>query len=394
MKNIIITGGELFNKGAQAMTFIAVDEMKRRFPDHRILVLSEMDLERPEEEHRQYAFTLTGWYPLKFAKAQRRPLLRILCLLRSRSEFFAAEEIYRNTDLMIDISGYALGSNWSAATCNRYLDHIEFAKAFGIPMYLMPQSFGPFDFQGEEGRKIDRRIAALLPTVRKICAREEAGVRALRETYHLDQVVFMQDLVLNNRGVDIANIFAEQPKLNVPQIAPNSVAVIPNQRNFAVGEGVSVENLYIAAIERLLSAGHSVYLLSHSAMDQEICERLKDRFAAFPSVHLLKNELNCLEFQEAVKQFCYIVGSRFHAIVHALKNGVPCIAIGWAVKYFDLMKLFNQETYVLDVRKMSGTRQIFDAIEQMEKNHEKESAHIRERVVAVQSDDVFDIIQK
>ena len=129
-------------------------------------------------------------------------------------------------------------------------------------------------------------------------------------------------------------------------------------------------------------------------MDQEICERLKDRFAAFPSVHLLKNELNCLEFQEAVKQFCYIVGSRFHAIVHALKNGVPCIAIGWAVKYFDLMKLFNQETYVLDVRKMSGTRQIFDAIEQMEKNHEKESAHIRERVVAVQSDDVFDIIQK
>ena len=129
-------------------------------------------------------------------------------------------------------------------------------------------------------------------------------------------------------------------------------------------------------------------------MDQEICERLKDRFAAFPSVHLLKNKLNCLEFQETVKQFCYIVGSRFHAIVHALKNGVPCIAIGWAVKYFDLMKLFNQETYVLDVRKMSGTRQIFDAIEQMEKNHEKESAHIRERVVAVQSDDVFDIIQK
>ena len=30
MKNIIITGGELFNKGAQAMTFITVDEMKKR----------------------------------------------------------------------------------------------------------------------------------------------------------------------------------------------------------------------------------------------------------------------------------------------------------------------------------------------------------------------------
>ena len=45
MKNIIITGGELFNKGAQAMTFITVDEMKKRFTDHNIYVLSEMDLQ-------------------------------------------------------------------------------------------------------------------------------------------------------------------------------------------------------------------------------------------------------------------------------------------------------------------------------------------------------------
>ena len=50
MKNIIITGGELFNKGAQAMTFITVDEIKKRFSDHRILVLSEMDLKRPKKE--------------------------------------------------------------------------------------------------------------------------------------------------------------------------------------------------------------------------------------------------------------------------------------------------------------------------------------------------------
>lgn len=43
MRNVIITGGELFNKGAQAMTFIAVDELRRRFPEHQIFLLSEMD---------------------------------------------------------------------------------------------------------------------------------------------------------------------------------------------------------------------------------------------------------------------------------------------------------------------------------------------------------------
>ena len=32
MRNIIITGGGLENKGAQAMTFITVNELAKRFP--------------------------------------------------------------------------------------------------------------------------------------------------------------------------------------------------------------------------------------------------------------------------------------------------------------------------------------------------------------------------
>ena len=36
MGNVIITGGDLKNKGAQAMTFVTVDEIKKRFPEERI----------------------------------------------------------------------------------------------------------------------------------------------------------------------------------------------------------------------------------------------------------------------------------------------------------------------------------------------------------------------
>ena len=70
MKNIIITGGELHNKGAQAMTFVTVIELKKRFPDHQIYLLSELDLNRPKDEKKKYAFEFTGWYPILFAKAQ------------------------------------------------------------------------------------------------------------------------------------------------------------------------------------------------------------------------------------------------------------------------------------------------------------------------------------
>ena len=74
MRNIIITGGELFNKGAQAMTFVTVSELKKRFPNHKIILLSEMDKRRPKEEKAKYAFDFMGWYPIKFARAQKNPI--------------------------------------------------------------------------------------------------------------------------------------------------------------------------------------------------------------------------------------------------------------------------------------------------------------------------------
>lgn len=393
MRNIIITGGELLNKGAQAMTFIAVDEMKKRFPNHRILVLSEMDLQRPKKEKEQYAFDFMGWYPLKFAKCQTNPILRTLCLLRNRRELLEAEEIYSNTDLMIDISGYALGSNWSIETCNHYLDHLEFAKAFRISVYLMPQSFGPFDFQDETGKKVDQRIAELLPTVKVICAREQEGYQALREIYHLDNVMQTNDLVLNNCGIDLDNIYHNNIKMSLPDILAGSVAVIPNQRNYAVADETQVQKLYVSLIKNLLQSGSTVYLLSHSDVDKEICKQLKNEFNSDNRVILIEQELNCLEFSEVVKQFEFIVASRFHSIVHAFKNGVPCIALGWATKYHDLMKQFGQEQYMMDVRQSINENDLLLAIHSMMKQRNEQSHLIQKKLNELQKQDIFEIIK-
>lgn len=392
MRNIIITGGELFNKGAQAMTFIAVDEMKKRFPDHNILVLSEMDLQRPKQEQAQYAFNFMGWYPLKFAKCQSNLFLRLFCLLRNKRELLEAEKIYKNTDLMIDISGYALGSNWSVDTCNHYLDHLEFAKAFHIPVYLMPQSFGPFDFQDEAGKKVDQRIAKLLPTARCICAREKEGYQALKERYQLNNVIHTNDLVINNCSVNIEHIYHKIPDASLPHILSGSVAVIPNQRNYVVGNEVEVQKLYVLVIKILLESCLNVYLLSHSDVDKEICKQLKDKFSSDNRVILIEQELNCLEFNETVKQFEFIVASRFHAIVHAFKNGVPCIALGWATKYHDLMKQFGQEYYMLDVRQTIREKDLLRVIHSMIEQRDKESNSIKNELSELQKKDIFEII--
>lgn len=393
MKNIIITGGELFNKGAQAMTFITVDEMKKRFSDHNIYVLSEMDLQRPKKEQEQYAFSFMGWYPLKFAKCQSNPILRSVCLLRHKKELMEAEAIYKNADLMVDISGYALGSNWSIATCNRYLEHLEFAKEFRIPVYLMPQSFGPFEFQGDEGKKIDKRIAELLPTVKAICAREQEGFQQLKERYHLNNVILTNDIVLNNRSINLKNVYRDKPEISLPDVMPGSVAVIPNQRNYEVGNGSQVQNLYILMIKKLLQICPAVYLISHSSPDIHICKQLKTEFANESRVILIDKELNCIEFNEIVKKFHFIVASRFHAIVHAFKNNIPCIALGWATKYHELMKQFSQERYMLDVRQTISEDTINTTIGTMMNNRDNNSQIIEKMLCKLQERNIFEIIK-
>lgn len=392
MRNIIITGGELFNKGAQAMTFVAVDELKKRFPEHEIYLLSEMDLARPEEVRKQYAFQFTGWYPIKFARCQHNLLLRLICKLRNGAELTAAEKLYKNCDAMVDISGYALGSNWSANNNSRYLNHLEFAHAFRIPMYLMSQSFGPFEF-GAEHPGIDERCRKLLPTCRAILAREQEGYDALTQHYGLTNVLLAPDLVLNNKGIDLKHIFRDAPEFQLPKIAPGSIAVVPNGRNLDAGSTDQVMGLYTTAISHALLQGKTVYLMHHASSDAEICRELKARFVENEQVILLEQEFSCLEFNELVKRFDYLVASRFHSVVHAFKNGIPCITLGWAKKYEVLLKQFGQGDYLFDVRNNLSAKALEDAMKQMDTNRNGESEKILSGLAQVQLENVFDVLK-
>ena len=391
MKNIIITGGELFNKGAQAMTFVAVDECKKRFPNHKIYVLSEMDLRRSKEDKDQYAFRFAGWYPVKFANCQTSPMLRTMCLLRNGKELRECEALYKNCDLMIDVSGYGLGSNFGPNQLSNYINHLEFAKAFKIPYYLMPQSFGPFDFDGEK-KNITENLPDLLRSVKLICAREKEGYKALTEEYQLHNVRILPDIVLNNKGITLSNIYKKIPTETSPVVTENSIALVPNERiASALGKDSAIE-LYKTITAFLLNKGRKVYIISHASADQTLCREIKDSFPAENLIHLDK-DFTCLEYNELVKRFRFVIASRFHAIVHAYKNSVPCIAVGWADKYRNLLAEFEQERFAFDVRSDCTINQIEDQIRYLDEHTEEESARIKMHLAKIQENNVFDLIE-
>lgn len=392
MRNIIIAGGGLVNKGAQAMTLISICELKNKFPDHRILLLAWNTSPEERKRHAIYDLELLAVPPLKFSDAAHNPLKKAMYALRYGKTFTEVDEIYRNTDLLIDVSGYALGSNWPEKVCNDYLDNIEHALAYDIPIYLMPQSFGPFDFQDEAGKRIEERIRKLLPRIKLICAREEEGYQELLGHYGLEKnTILCKDIVLASRIHDYTPALRKKPEYVLPEIPEQSMCVIPNVR---VGDnGVNdIEKLYRAAIEAGLAQGLTVYITYHSTQDKELCASLKAAFAEDNRVVLMEHDHSCIEFNELVKKFHFVAASRFHAIVHALKNGIPCIALGWAVKYIDLLNLFGQGQYMFDLRNEVNPEGIQTAITVMNQNFIAESKKIKAALPALQEENVFDLI--
>lgn len=392
MKNIIITGGGFANKGAEAMTYITVSEISRRYPNHKIYLYLPEESKLELNFKNNLKFEFLGWHPLKFAKAQKNVFTKILCKILNRKEYTETVEIYKNCVLMVDISGYAIGSNWSYKICSDYLDNFEYANAFDIPVYLMPQSFGPFDFKDEEGKDIDKRIADIFPKIKLICAREKEGLEALKSKYKLENMILQPDIVLNNREIDYSLVFKKTPAVNNPKVNNNSVCIIPNGKIMEFGNPDEVNKAYDSIIRELLNNSSTVYLVYHSTLDREICLKLKERFSNESRVVFLDKDFSCIEYNELVKQFKYIIASRFHSIVHAYKNGVPCIALGWAQKYCDLLNEFNQLNYFYDVREQLCIENLMDSIRALEKTYINESNIIMEHLKEIQKTNVFDLV--
>ena len=389
MKNIIITGGELFNKGAQAMTFLTVSELRKRFPDHTIYVLSEMDSRRDKEELENYRFNVFGWSPLKFARAQSNPALRVACLLKNRKEYKYINDIYKNADMMIDISGYALGSNWSNKNNIWYIEHLEYAMAYKIPVWIMPQSFGPFNYKGEMGNIILNRLHKVLPYARKIFAREKSGLEALINTFGLTNVRLAPDIVLSGNEIDPKDIYYRVPERKIPEIAEKAAALVPNMNLFRYAEKETVVDLFVKVAEGLRERGYSVYLIRHSYDDYSICQCIMDKIQD-TNITYIDQEFSCLDFGTLVSNFVFVCGSRFHSIVHAYRQTVPCIAIGWADKYGDLLRQFSQERYLADSRVELRAEVILGKVDDMIDNYERNKRIIRNHLVEIKKYNVFD----
>lgn len=394
--NILITGGELFNKGAQSMTFSVVGEINKRYPEAKIYLLSARDARRPEEELSQYKFEILPW-DLRM-KLRRIPLVSIFI----KNKFFDSGNeqrmwnIIATADAVIDISGFCLSSQFGKSRIVDYLSNLYFFKKYQINTVLFPQSFGPFDFTGLGSNIITKMIKRYLAFPKRIYPREVDGVNHLAMLGVQDNVAHSLDTVLHTTDFKPETVFQSQLTNPVPDIETNAVGIVPNQKTFVKNKGNSLMDLYKSTINQLLDSGKTVYLLRHSHEDLSIVEDIKKQFHDNDKVIALTADYSALELTSIIQHFQFMIASRYHAVVHAYKCAVPCLVLGWAVKYQELTQQFEQKKFCFDVRGELPLKEIETSISRLIDDFETERKVLEKRKQDLKLghlfDEAFDIV--
>ena len=395
-KNVLIFGANFANKGAQSMLFVTMDEVLKRYPTAELYFVGA---EKIDLSNYNFKYVFANDLTKNVAKGKKviqsacKSFIRdIAKIITNRNYNVWMLNDLKNqlqfADIIIDISGFNLGKKWDSYTQEYYLDNIRLAKKYNIPIVLMPQSFGPFDYPPEKHYLINE-MAELLPYAFKIFAREKEGYNALIETFHLSNVELSSDLVLQNNGIDLNHIFSAKYNIKVPRIECGAVGIVPNKQCFNHGDKKLILSIYSSVIEKLILEGKKVYVFRHSSEDLEVCKELDKMFSG--KIILLQNDFSCLEYDQLVRSFEFIICSRYHGIVHAYKNHVPCVLLGWAVKYKELSELLEQSQYSFDITDASlTTDMVIDAVGRLCINYREEADLIGKKLIQIQKDNCFD----
>jgi len=401
-ENVIILGASSSNKGSQAMIFTVVDQVKRRFPKKNVYLFSNMlsheDFGRDEKEKELYDFQIMPWrIGTKLNLLSFGPAIEIEQITYP-SYLKKTRKIIKNSSFFIDISGYALSSQFRpkdyplASLSYNYMLNIMVAKKFNVPFYILPQSIGPFDYPLMDKIFLYPLMWKYLKYPKKIFVREKKGVERLKK-FTRDNVERHGDIVLLNEGYDLNNIFKGDFSLKNIGIPSNSVGIIPNTKIMERVNHEKIYTIYKTMIEKLIEHGKNVYILRHASEDYAICRKIKDMFPRKEVVDLFTDELNAIELERIIRQFDFVVASRYHSIVHAYKNGVPALVIGWADKYLELLNDFGQSEYLFDVKEDINKNNLIKSLEKLIKEHEKEKNKIKSKMKVMGKNRVFDMIK-
>lgn len=233
------------------------------------------------------------------------------------------------------------------------LYHIFLAQSMNKPVYVMPNSFGPF-----EGPFVKYMVKKALRNCKIITAREKKSQEAVKKELNLDIPCFPdlafylpngdfnKEQLCKECGIDhIKKIVAITMR---PYRFPNSENPEKSYETFRKEMRKFILWLSKNGFTPLIIE-HTFAITSHES--DKSCIDLVVKDLNHKDYKIYSNRrINCKDLKSLYGCCDYIIGTRFHSLIFSLSNYVPGIAISYdGYKSVGIMKDMKLENYVIDI---------------------------------------------
>ncbi len=237
-----------------------------------------------------------------------------------------------------------------------FLYHIRLAQALKKPVYIFPNSYGPFLTPG-----VHRQIKKVLSKCNLVTSRESISQKAL-ESVGVENKLY-PDLAFSLRKEE-----REIPELQkIKELAGDRKLIGLTARPYRFPGSENAEQKYKDYVSSLcemckwlVNNGYFPVLVEHVIAEssgesdikciEEISKHLKkDEYYIFSN-----NAYHCRDLKTVYSKMHAVIGTRFHSVIFSLSEGVPCIAVTYGGNKGDgIMLDIDLKDYAVPISEVS-----------------------------------------
>lgn len=406
---ILIRGGGLINKGAEAMVLTAKAEVSTRIPNSVFYLPADCMRHKSESTHAEkYGFQINQTRQEsrirdlgRIAKAWILTSFKMRDLWRRREDHLETLKMLDGIDAVLDVHGYAFGDPWGEHYATRTALFVEHCRALGKPYIFLPQSWGPFQRKSTLGR-----YRAICKGAAALFARDEASQVYVANLLGKPQqsIATSPDIAFRFRAASTDEADQLLGELGLKKNAGPLVGIAPNMRVYERAPGADADNAYLQILIKIsqlfMGLGATVLLIPHEIKAQQPVDELNDdrllimkvaKALGDKRVVAMTGNYTAPQIKSIISRLDLLIGSRFHALVGALSSHVPVVALGWSHKYVELLRDVGLEDYCTGHDELDWD-QVRQKVMQAWTERDALSAKLRHCMPAIQSkvDHTFD----
>jgi len=245
--------------------------------------------------------------------------------------------------------------------------NLYYAEKHKRPFTYFIQSFGPFDDKIVRFfAKRDFEKAPFIPARGKVCAEYCRAIVS-----NPKKVLDFPDCAILLPPADDKWTLNYLTKLGLKEkkyivLSPSSV-IYNFREKYGKSVGKNHVKTFLNIAESLLSKGETILFLPHmysdnkKECDREVCRAVLSLLENVKNTDLsrckiIKDDIDVWQAKSLIAKAKAAIVSRYHALVAATSSGVLAIAIGWNIKYEDLLEYYGMPNMAFDARKYTPNR--------------------------------------